>query len=159
MFSRRGPHIRPLCVWLFVCIEQRPQSFWFVPFISIIGKVFKPQHVVDGTEMFDVFIAPRDASLLSFPPPWQTPLSLGFWKSSPECPGRLRCLFSRGPRLLRSYLHRGVLTCYRHLLACLLPSTRLRGGGISKHKLCTSGITSRGKTHYTWIHTNTASPA
>ena len=30
--------ISPLCVWLFVCFKQRPHSFRFVPFVSIIGK-------------------------------------------------------------------------------------------------------------------------
>lgn len=50
-----------VCIWLVMCIKQRPQPFGFVPIISMIRKVFKPQHLVDNTEIFDVCIVRKDA--------------------------------------------------------------------------------------------------
>ena len=87
---------RILCMWQVVHIEPSPPSFWLTPLISVIRQGFKPQHLVDNTETFHVFIAPKDAPLLSVPLPWQTPPSLDIGRSLPECAGEPSAP-SRGP--------------------------------------------------------------
>ena len=46
---------RTVCVQLSVHRKQRPPSFWFVPFISTVRKVFGPQRLAEDTEILDFF--------------------------------------------------------------------------------------------------------